>query len=559
MLHPKFEIKIERIRKIFFKNLLLQRIFPLITGILAFIWFLVRVIPKPQRATYPCMKVAYPLMSGFVIWFLGITGLSVSLKIFLKTLRAKKYILAFGAIILFFVVYTINSVLQSKSLLAAPESGNMPVHIANAPFGIPQGIVPGRVVWAWNPDATNENCTNVLQNNDGYFLEKNNNQQVIDEMFANCITGVGDKKSQKKAWDAIFKHFNKQKGKGENGYKKTETIFIKINQGHASIVKPDLTRRPDDIGTAETSPAIVLALLNQLVDVAGVPQDKIIVADPMSHIYQYNYELFHSKFPNVKYGDKNKEAIVYGRTLISPDTVPVIFYSDKGTVITRASDECLYKEMEKADYLINIAALKAHGCAGITLCAKNNFGSITRKNAVHLHTALVSRGNDRPTRVDYGMYRVFVDLMGSKYLGRNTMLFIVDGLWGGTEAIEVPVKWQMEPFNNDWPNSIFMSMDPVAIESVCFDFLRNEAIVGVPEWKNRPNFAQGVDDYLHQAASSEYWPEGITYDPDNSGIPMPSLGVHEHWNNPVDKQYYGNMGKTGGIELVQVSSKKTDR
>jgi len=30
------------------------------------------------------------------------------------------------------------------------------------PEGIPTGINPGRVVWAWNPDATNENCLQPL-------------------------------------------------------------------------------------------------------------------------------------------------------------------------------------------------------------------------------------------------------------------------------------------------------------------------------------------------------------------------------------------------------------
>jgi hypothetical protein len=68
--------------------------------------------------------------------------------------------------------------------------------------------------------------------------------------------------------------------------------------------------------------------------------------------------------------------------------------------------------------------------------------------------------------------------------------------------------------------------------------------------------AQGVDDYLHQAASSEFWPEGIIYDPDNSGTPIPGLGVHEHWNNPVDKNYSRNLGKAEGIELIKDLSGK---
>jgi hypothetical protein len=121
----------------------------------------------------------------------------------------------------------------------------------------------------------------------------------------------------------------------------------------------------------------------------------------------------------------------------------------------------------------------------------------------------------------------------------------------------VPVKYFMPPFNNDWSSSLFVSLDQVAIESVCFDFLRTEwnGINKHDPMNNRaeqnPNI-RGVDDYIHQAADASNWPDGIKYDPDNSGKPIPSLGVHEHWNNPVDKQYSANLGTGKGIELVSI-------
>jgi hypothetical protein len=555
MIHAKLELKTAGIRKIFQNNRFLKRTLPVVIGALALIWFLVRVIPKPQRASYPCMKVAYPLMSGLVIWILGITGISASVKLFFNNLRNRKYLFALGAVVMIAGLFLFFSLYHSDPLYANVEQKE-PVHISNAPFGLPQGIIPGRVVWMWNPDATNENCTNDLTRNDGYFLIKNNNQEVIDKMVATGILKVTDTKSQKKAWDAIFRYFNKQKGRGDNGYNNGQTIFVKINQGCANWnTNSDLTRRKGSLGYAETSPQIIIAVLKQLVNVAGIPQNKIFVADPMAHIYSDNYEIIHKEFPDVNYGDKSKAASVYGRTFLAPETTPVLFYSDKGTVLSKPSD-CLYADMQNADYLINISALKAHGCAGVTFSAKNHFGSITSNTASHLHAGLVGSRNDQPYRLEYGMYRVQVDLMGSKYLGRNTLICIVDGLWGGPEATQAPIKWMMVPFNNDWPNSIMVSQDQVALESVCFDFIRNEAKVGLPQWKKRPNMAQGVDDYLHQAASSEFWPEGITYDPDNSGTPIPGLGVHEHWNNPVDKNYSRNLGKAEGIELIKDLSGK---
>jgi hypothetical protein len=554
MIHSKLQNKVASINKVFCNHRFLKKILPLVLGLVALFWFLVRVIPKPQRATYPCMKVAYPLMSGLVIWLLGITGITASVKVLIKYIRSRKYLFAFGTLLIFTMVTLIFLVYHS-GILYANDDQKLPVHIPNAPFGIAQGIMPGRVVWVWNPDATNENCTNNVANDDGYFLAKNNNQHVIDKMVAEGIRNVAGKKNQKQAWNTIFRYFNKQKGRGDRGYKNGETVFVKINQGCANwSTDKDLSRREGALGYSETSPAVILSVISQLVNEAGIPQNKIIVADPLAHIYSDNYTMLHNVFPDVVYGDKTQINTLYGRTFLTPETTPVIFYSDKGAVLRNKTD-CLYSAMQNCDYMINIAALKAHGCAGITLMAKNHFGSITANSAAHLHPGLLGERNDKPYRSDYCMYRVQVDMMGSKYLGRNTMLNIVDGLWGGVEATETPVKWVMAPFNHDWPNSLFISQDQVALESVCFDFLRYEASVGAPEWKNRPNMAQGVDDYLHQAASSEYWPKEIIYDPDNSGVPIPSLGVHEHWDNPVDKNYSRNLGKKEGIELVKIFTK----
>jgi hypothetical protein len=48
-----------------------------VMGIASTIWFLVRVIPKPSRATYSCMQVVAPFMSGFVTYLLAVAGLTV--------------------------------------------------------------------------------------------------------------------------------------------------------------------------------------------------------------------------------------------------------------------------------------------------------------------------------------------------------------------------------------------------------------------------------------------------------------------------------------------------
>ena len=50
-------------------------------GILSIIWIFVRLLPKPSRAGYPCMRVAVPIASGFVLY---VSGLLLSIVAFKK-------------------------------------------------------------------------------------------------------------------------------------------------------------------------------------------------------------------------------------------------------------------------------------------------------------------------------------------------------------------------------------------------------------------------------------------------------------------------------------------
>jgi len=143
-----------------------------------------------------------------------------------------------------------------------------------------------------------------------------------------------------------------------------------------------------------------------------------------------------------------------------------------------------------------------------------------------------------------GRYRATVDLLGHPRLGGKTILTLIDGLYAGQSWDAVPVKWQMAPFNDDWPSSIFLSQDRVAVDSVAFDFLYTE-------WTTHPHMS-GADDYLHEAALIPSPPSGANYDPNDDGGLTESLGVHEHWNNATDKQYSRNLDPINGtgIELV---------
>jgi hypothetical protein len=199
----------------------------------------------------------------------------------------------------------------------------------------------------------------------------------------------------------------------------------------------------------------------------------------------------------------------------------------------------------EAKYLINMANLKSHSGAGVTLCGKNHYGSLIRKppdkGYYDMHVSLPGEVHGS------GHYRALVDLMGHAHTGGKTLLYLIDGLYPGVHPIEhTPRKWFTHPFNGQWASSLLVSQDPVAIDSVAFDFLW-------AEWNDYPHMS-GADDYLHEAALADHPPSGTFYDPDHAAkvTRLASLGVHEHWNNAQEKQYSKNLGKGEGIELVSV-------
>jgi len=541
----------------------LRFIFP-ITGLLALIWFLVRVIPKPSRATYPCQRVAFPLASSFIIWLVGLIGSVAAFRKAKKYMNKARYALAAICIVISvaFIWMAMVADIANQPIAQADE---LP---ANTPIGAAEGINPGRVVWIHDANATEENCTNTHnwdgianENDDGWFCNHNNNQQVIDKMVSMAIRALTGQTSDYNAWDEIFRYFNQEKDKGDVGYSEGEKIMIKMNvtsswgygTGWGNITY-DFTKRENGYyGVAETSPHMALAFIRQLVYVYGVRQQDIYIGDPMKHIYKHIYDLIHTEFPNLIFIDHDQSHT--GRTPVVQSSTQ-IEYSDGGSILDYSSDY-LPTCIADVDYMLNISCLKGHNRAGITLCAKNHFGSNMREGAEHLHPGLVnpdgSSGTSGDERYDYGMYRVQVDLMGHEKLGQNTVLHVVDALWAGPEAVGLAKKWVSEPFNNDYTSSLLISQDQVALESVCHDFLRTEYTTDngytIDVWPNMP----AVDDYLQQAADPNYWPVSFTYDPEDDGSALESLGVHEHWNNPTDKQYSRNLGTDDGIELANPS------
>ena len=514
---------------------------------MSLIWFLVRVIPKPSRAAYPCQRAAAPMASACVLWLLSVAGSTALWRRARGHSRGLRFLRAWicaGAAVAAALVAVVN--LPEPPVRAG-------VATLHGPLGVAKGIHPGRVVWVHAPDATD---WAGYKSAETYWQTNHTDLAVVEEMVSQAIRGVAGETSDAAAWDAIFRHFNEARGNGSRSYQAGEKIAIKINLTTCNGADPKVYEKPASLKNAiDNSPQMLLSLLRQLVYVAGVSPGNISLGDPTGLFPHYLWNALHPEFPDVRYFDTVGGA---GRVRTEFSSTP-LYWSTAAANGKR--QDYVPVPFAEAHYVINFAILKGHS-SGITVCGKNNYGSLLRTPAGSL------RGVADPDYYDLhlslpnaewspgmGHYRALVDLMGHRELGGKTLLYLVDGLFAGYYWDSHPYPWKTAPFGDgttgDWPSSLLASQDPVAIDSVAYDFLANEWPDVVSGGVGAPGSLQGgAEDYLHEAALADAPPSGTVYDPEKKGVRLAGLGVHEHWNNARDKLYSRNLGLHEGIELV---------
>ncbi len=373
----------------------------------------------------------------------------------------------------------------------------------NQPMGEGRGIHPGRVAWVHSPGVASWDGKTGL-----WVEDRWNNQAKADRMVVEAVMQLTGEPTAKKAWRALFRNFNKTHGHGNRGYKKGETIAVKLNMNNA------ITHR--DTIELNSSPFVTLALLRSMVRDGGVRQQDIIVCEPSRAITDSIYNKVHREFPFIRIidnlgGDGREKCEYYPEQIV---------YSVDNGKMARGLAKCIVD----ADYLINSALLKTHSGPGVTLTTKNWYGAtdinlLWRQNA-HNNVSQDKR-NGKP------QYKTFVDWMTHKDMGQKALLFIIDGTYGSRDVNGAPnPKWMKQPFCGDWACSLIISQDEVACDAVGMDII-------IGEW---PEFQSlnYCDEYLREAASLPNAPSGTIYKQQGKPVGKP-VGLFEHWNK--DHQY----------------------
>ncbi len=514
-------------------TLLGKALFPLV-GILAIVWFLFRVIPKPDRMTYPCQKVAMSVGATFLTY---LTAAVLSYPI-IKRIRS---ISRRGACLTVSAVVAIGF---AAIVLGVPENPKDYVPVltnvegANNPMGQSKGIFPGRVVWVQDFDATSWD-----EKNGHWWDDNNTDQAVTDKMFEKAICNVTGAKNIPEAWTKLFQYKNTLNGKEKQGYKTGEKIVVKVNLN--AINKT--TAKWTDQGYP--SPHMLNSMVKQLIEVVGVKGEDLLIADPSRYFVGPLYNKIRSnpldEYRDIQFVEQKAQGIPR-HVQAQPDTNNTIFFTmPDGSRYKMCLPQCF----TDADYIIDYAVVRPHRVFGITNVAKNHFGSVWdfKSNKFHpgkLHAFALW---DYPTPNKHKEAHSNPVLLGHKTIKDKTLLYIADGLY--TAFNQSGAVQRFSTMGNEWFSSLLMSLDPVALESVCYEFIAGEPNLT----RNNPSFNGHQDSQLHEAAMAHKPPSGTVYDPENDGTGLKSLGVHEHWNNAKDKLYSRNMGKDEGIELISIA------
>ena len=304
--------------------------------------------------------------------------------------------------------------------------------------------IPDKVVHIYDPRATKWDYSTERYLD---FVD----QRVVDEMMDRGVCELMSTGNPETAWKQILAT-----------YEPGDRIAIKpnfnnVNHGYKELI---------------TSPQVVSAVIKALVMYLAVPENSIYVYDLCKVIPD---DIVKSRIPyRVNYVGqklvrslKDKIALRLHRGLDAPDKSARIEMTER--ILDRSGKEVtcyLPKVLTQAHHLINIAILTNHIYILASGPLKNHFGTVRFSNMESYPVCL--HGKVLPDAV--------LDINRNPHIRQKTRLVVVDGLFGvyGRGEFSGIRKWKTFPCEDGTPNTLFLSRDPFAMESVVCEHVRRE-------------------------------------------------------------------------------------
>ena len=251
---------------------------------------------------------------------------------------------------------------------------------------------------------------------------------VADAMMDQAVQLLTGQSTVAAAWAQIFQEHN-----GGAGYQPGQTIAIKVNYNNSS---DNMQHNPNF--------QVLNALLRQLIEEVGIAPGDLILYDSSRTFHRQFSDGVAARFPGVQ--NNPGSATQYNQSVWN-------------TRLTRL--------LEDVTYLINMPILRTHGAAGVSLSFKNHLGSVETPHV--LHAGLEGATPENSSLVTLNRHH----LIRSK-----TLLVVADAIYGlrvgGPDANPGSAG---NGILNPYPNSLFLSRDPVAVDSVMIDYLASRGAV----------------------------------------------------------------------------------
>jgi len=389
----------------------------------AVFWFLIRVLPKPSRITYPCQRATLSLLFAKVAIVMSSATSIVTGLFKRKGIKIVCFCMLVGTIIAEPV-----ELMYYQTRYSVLGLGNKNLTLANISVGFPVN----RVVRVHGGSATNWDFST------GYYWQYVD-QSVVDQMVEEGVKALTGASTSQDAWQAIL-----------SDYVPGDIVGIKVNGN-------DMPGFANDQRLINTLPQVINAVIKGL-KAFGVPESDIWVIEPTGEsngrrrFYSYFYTIINGLYPGV--------------SLLDGDDIS--FGGDASLLVNfpYAASQYITDQMAQIDHLINIVIMKAITTYwGITGAIKSMQGNIQYQ--INLHSYLARTTPDNPDVLIY---------QNPHILGK-TRLIVGDGifgLWNGVHmgADDIPDPWRT--FGNGAPNCIFFSTDPVAIDCIMLDHINVE-------------------------------------------------------------------------------------
>ena len=287
--------------------------------LLACVWFLVRVFPKPTRALYPCQQGAFVVLG--LHGKLLIEGLALHMGVLLRRVGPSLAVGVLGTFALF---------------CGRGDLGGLQTH---GPLGTESG--EATVVGVHNSVATDWDFSS------GYYGD-DVDQAVVTRMVEVGVKTLTGAETVEDAWNAVME-----------SYELGDQVAIKVNMNNTDVYYPG---RNNIDALIQPVNALIEGLLS-----IGVPADDIWVYDAVRILPVRFTEA--CPYP-VRFYDSEGRYGNHKATFNNNDPDGLVDFSAPGLESKRLTDVVV-----EAEHLINMPILKEH-VTGVTGAMKNHYGSV---------------------------------------------------------------------------------------------------------------------------------------------------------------------------------------